>query len=127
VLGLHAVDLVATLRAMLVQPQLAAHRIERRTLRIAVSEAVDLGQRAGAADEGVVGRHLAVGLDAHRRAHRGGKQHHCDDVARAHASSSAYDEQIAATALRDVHDPGARLCVQPARVADGELPGLHRT
>ena len=42
-----AIELVAALRAVLVQPQLAADRMDRRALRIAVPEAPDLGPGAG--------------------------------------------------------------------------------
>lgn len=45
-----------------VQPVLA--RQAHHALRIAVAEAVDLGQRTGVSDEGVVGRHAAVAADA---------------------------------------------------------------
>ena len=62
--GTHAIDLVAALRAMLHGPQLARGGVQRRALHVAVTQAPQLGRRTGAANEGVVGRHAAVGLDA---------------------------------------------------------------
>ena len=35
---------------------------------------------------------VAVRLDPHRCPHRGGQQHHRDDIARAHASTFAHEE-----------------------------------
>ena len=58
------VDLVAALRAVLRLPQLAADRIPRQALRIAMAVAPDRRQRAGLADERVVLRHRAVVVDA---------------------------------------------------------------
>lgn len=59
----------------------------------------------------------AVGLDPNRT-HRGSQQHDCDDIARAHASPFRHYGQIAVTVLRNVHDSGTRLRVQPARAGN---------
>ena len=62
------VELVAALRAVLVGPQFAGLRMEGEPLHVAVAEAPDLGQGSGAADEGIVGGHPPVRLDAHQLA-----------------------------------------------------------
>jgi len=66
--GERAVQLVAAARAVLVGPQLARIRVERRALYVAVPVGPDLRQRAGTIHERIVGRHLAVALDAHHLA-----------------------------------------------------------
>ncbi len=62
--GLGDVDLVAALRRVLVDPQLAGLGVQRRALRVAVAVGPDLGPAAVDADEGVVGGDRAVRIDA---------------------------------------------------------------
>src|SRR3546814_18029267 len=61
--GLRDVDLVAAARAMLVQPDGAGLRADRHALDVAMAVGPDFRLRAGAADEGIVGRHAAVAGD----------------------------------------------------------------
>jgi hypothetical protein len=61
------VDLVTTLRAVLVDPQ-AAVGSRRGALGVAVAVAPDLGQCAGSAHEGIVAGHAAVLAHAHHLA-----------------------------------------------------------
>ena len=63
--GLRNVDLVAAARAVLVLPQFAGLRMQRRALRVAVAVAPDFRLASGSADERIVRRHRAVGRDAH--------------------------------------------------------------
>jgi hypothetical protein len=67
---LDRVDLVASARAVLAHPQRAGARVQRHALIVADPEREDLGPRAGAADERVVLRHRAVGVDAEDLAHQ---------------------------------------------------------
>src|SRR5262249_9777716 len=57
--------LVAAARAVLVHPQLAARRLDRGALRIAMAVAPNLRLGAAPADERIVGRYRAVRPDAH--------------------------------------------------------------
>src|SRR5690606_3282173 len=58
--GAHEVQFVAALRSVLDYPYLAGRGLDGEPLRIAVPVAPDLGARAGAVDERIVGRHAAV-------------------------------------------------------------------
>src|SRR6187549_2963955 len=57
---LEDVDLVAAERPDLGFPELTGHGVVREAVYVAVAEGVDLGQRALASDEGIVGRDAAV-------------------------------------------------------------------
>ncbi len=59
------IELIAAARAVLHRPELSRRRIERRRLHVAMPVRPDLGKRVGAADERIVARHRAVGIDAH--------------------------------------------------------------
>src|SRR5690606_13022892 len=63
--GAHDVQLVAAAGAVLHGPQLARSRVQGRALDVAVAQRPDLGPRARLADEGIVRRDRAVGVDAH--------------------------------------------------------------
>src|SRR5262249_7407277 len=66
--GLRNVDLVAAARPVFVHPQLAARRIDRRALRIAMTVTPDFRLGAVLADEGIVGRGGAVGTNTNQLA-----------------------------------------------------------
>ena len=66
--GAHDVDLVAAARPVLLQPEPAGLRVHGQPLRVAVAVAEDLGPGARAADERIVLRHAAVGMQAHHLA-----------------------------------------------------------
>src|SRR5687768_4271454 len=59
------INFVATLRPVLVFPELACAAVEREALRVAVSKAPDLRSRTWLRDKGVVSRHASVRFDAH--------------------------------------------------------------
>ncbi|MNG85489.1 hypothetical protein D3C79_442480 [compost metagenome] len=63
--GRRDVDFVATPWAMLVGPELAGPRVERRTLLVAMAERPDLGPNVVFANERVVLRHFTVGQNAY--------------------------------------------------------------
>ena len=91
------------LRAVLVRPQLAGGRMQRRALDVAVAVAPDLRHRVLAADERIVVGHRAVRRDAHDLA---------DVVAevlrllRMRAVIAQRQEQIV---VRRLHDPAAEV------------------
>ena len=58
--GADDVDLVTTLRAVLVGPELAGPRIHRRSLHVAVAKSINLGSRAGHRPVGIVPWYAAV-------------------------------------------------------------------
>lgn len=58
--GLHTVELVATLRPVLVEPDVTGLRVHGEPLRVAVPVAPDLRERARLAHARIVGRHTAV-------------------------------------------------------------------
>ena len=70
---LRHVDLVAALGPVLDDPQFAAHRVDRRGLDVAVAVRPDFGLGVFVADEGIVGRHRAVGADADHLAEMAGE------------------------------------------------------
>ena len=90
--GLRDVQFITAHGPVLGRPQLARHRMQGRTLHVAVAVRPDFAARTRPGHERIVRRHLAVGVDAHDLARqlvqflRGG---------RAHAVVALGDEQMA--------------------------------
>ena len=122
------VDLVAPLRGVLAGPQRSILGVEGQTELIAVAHRVDLGQIAGLADEGIVGRRAAVVVQAHDLADVLGRilgaqpggpradgtaDRHVDLAVRPEGDPRGRDPAAEALGDEDVADLGQRARVEP--------------
>jgi hypothetical protein len=64
----HPVDLIPAARAVLGRPKVPGLRVERGSLHVAMTVGPDLGLGPRLVPEGIVGRHAAIGVDAHHLA-----------------------------------------------------------